>query len=67
MVKARAAHAETLPESTYTPVINLLDGARISLPGGLSHGDAMEAADLAADELSNVDYIGAAREKVSHG
>lgn len=67
IAKPHATHVETPPETTWTPVICLLDGTTLRLPGGLSHGDAMDTAGLAADELPNVDYVGAVREGVSRG
>ena len=42
---------------TYTPVIHLRNGARVRLPGGLTHDQAQAAGRQEAEMMSDVDYV----------
>lgn len=46
---------------TWTPVIHFTDGRTVRLEGGMTHADAMAAAEKAAADQQSVEYTGTIR------
>lgn len=51
-----------LTETTWTPVIHYTDGRTVRLAGGLTHAEALAAADQAANNQQGVEYTGTIRD-----
>lgn len=50
-------------ESTYHPIVGLCDGTITRMAGGMSHDEALTAAEIAARSMKHVDFVGAGQDR----